>query len=78
MANTIKQKLHDLINNTNDELLLNRIYEFLLTQKPTSENGPLWNKLSVEQQQEILLNLEESDYSNNLVPNEEVKRIYLK
>jgi hypothetical protein len=77
MIKSIKQKLHDFIENADDELLLNRIYEFLLERKNTSANGDLWNKLSTEQQQDLLLSLEESNDSNNLISNEEIKRLYI-
>jgi len=74
MPNSIKQKLHDLIEKTDNESLLNQIYEFLLAHTTTPVNGDLWNMLSIEQQKELLLSLEESNDATNLISNEEVKR----
>ena len=72
MATSIKQKLHTLIDNIDNESLLNQVYE-LIYKKNSSKEGDLWNKLTPQQQQEVLLSLEESNDSNNLIPNEKVK-----
>lgn len=77
MPNSIKQKLHDLIEKTDNESLLNQIYEFLLAHTTTPVNGDLWNMLSIEQQKELFLSLEESNDATNLISNEEVKRKHI-
>lgn len=77
MATSIKQKLHELIDQIDNESLLRQAYE-LIYKKNASKEGDLWNKLSQEQQEEILISLEESDDPENLISNEEVKRIHRK
>jgi len=44
----------------------------------SSKEGDLWNKLTPEQQEEILLSLDESNDPNNLISNEEVKKNHKK
>lgn len=73
MATSIKQKLHDLIEKIENESILNQVYE-LIYKKSFSKEGDLWSKLSPEQQMEVLLSLEESNDSNNLISNEELKK----
>lgn len=77
MATSIKQKLHDLIEKIDNEAILNQVYE-LIYKKSSSKEGDLWNKLTPEQQQEVLLSLEESNTPNNLISNEEVKKNHKK
>jgi len=77
MGNSIKQKLHKLIDKIENESILTQVYE-LIYKKSSSKEGDLWNKLSPEQQKEVLLSLEESEDPNNLISNEEVKRNHKK
>lgn len=77
MAISIKQKLHDLIDKIENEGILNQAYE-LIYKKAASKEGDLWNKLTLEQQEEVLLSLEESKDSNNLISNEEARKIHNK
>jgi hypothetical protein len=74
MAPSIKQKIYDLIDKIDNESTLNQVYE-LIYKKSSSKEGDLWNKLTPDQQKELLQNLEESDDPKNLIPNEEVKTI---
>jgi len=74
MADSIKQKLYKLIEDTDNESLLKEAYEFIYKKK-TAKEGDLWSKLSPEQQKEVLTALEESANPENLIPNEEVKKL---
>ncbi|HSY61444.1 MAG TPA: hypothetical protein VK796_06180 [Cytophaga sp.] len=77
MATSIKQKLHTLIDNIDNESLLTQVYE-LIYKKSASKEGDLWSKLSPEQQQEVLLSLEESNDATNLISNDDVKKSHKK
>jgi hypothetical protein len=77
MATSIKQKLHTLIDNIDNESLLTQVYE-LIYKKNSSKEGDLWNKLTTQQQQEVLLSLEESNDANNLISNDDVKKSHKK
>jgi hypothetical protein len=77
MATSIKQKLHTLIDNIDNESLLTQVYE-LIYKKNSSKEGDLWNKLTQQQQEEVLLSLEESNDTNNLISNEDVKKSHKK
>jgi TRAP-type C4-dicarboxylate transport system substrate-binding protein len=77
MAASIKKKLHDLIDKIDNESILTQVYE-LIYKKNISTEGDLWNKLTKEQQREVLLSLEESNDSQNLVSREEAKRNHKK
>lgn len=77
MATSIKQKLHTLIDNIDNESLLTQVYE-LIYKKNSSKEGDLWSKLSPQQQEEVLLSLEESNNPSNLISNEDVKKSHKK
>lgn len=77
MATSLKQKLHELIDQIDNESMLRQAYE-LIYKKNASKEGDLWNKLSREQQEEILCSLEESNDPENLISNEEVRRLHKK
>ncbi|ABG59873.1 hypothetical protein [Cytophaga hutchinsonii] len=77
MATSIKQKLHTLIDTIDNESLLTQVYE-LIYKKSSSKEGDLWNKLTSQQQQEVLLSLEESNDTNNLISNDDVKKSHKK
>lgn len=77
MATSIKQKLHTLIDNIDNESLLTQVYE-LIYKKNSSKEGDLWSTLTPQQQQEVLLSLEESNDPTNLISNDEVKKNHKK
>ncbi len=77
MAISIKQKLHELIDAIDNESILNQVYE-LISKKSTSKENDLWSKLSIEQQKEVLLSLEESEEPYNLTSHEDVKKNHKK
>lgn len=72
MAPSIKQKIYDLIDKIDNESTLNQVYE-LIYMKSSSKEGDLWNKLTPDQQTELLKNLKESYDPENMISNEKVK-----
>jgi hypothetical protein len=77
MVTSIKQKLHDLIDQIDNESILNQIYA-LINLKNSSKGDRLWNNLTPEEQSEVLLSLKESQDQNNLISNDEVKKQHRK
>ena len=70
----LKASFHDLIDSIDNEKLLARVYE-LLKRKKDSKEGLLWERLSVEDKQELILALEESaDYGNLISQSEMTKK----
>ena len=72
MRTSIKQKLHDLIDQIENEQFLKQVYKLINSKSPVT-NGKLWVQLTSDQQNEILLSLEESNDPKNLISNDEVK-----
>ena len=69
----IKEDFHHLIDTIEDEQLLIGYYQ-LVKQLSDNQNGRLWNSLSEEQKEELLIAYDESFDPANLVPHEEVKK----
>ena len=68
-----KEAFHKLIDRIEDEKIL--IGYFNLIQKlNNNQTGELWNSLSPDEKNELLLSYEESFDSRNLLNHEEVKR----
>ena len=66
MTTSIKQKLHDLIDQIENESILRQVYDLIYRQK-ASMVGDLWKGLTPEQQTEVLASLEESNDPKNLI-----------
>ena len=62
----IRNNFHQLIDEIDNESLLMKFYELLLKSKVQKE-GELWNQLSDEQKNEVLLAESESHYEKNLI-----------
>ena len=62
----IRNNFHQLIDKIDNESLLMKFYELLLKSKVQKE-GELWNQLSDEQKNEVLLAESESHYEKNLI-----------
>jgi hypothetical protein len=45
-----------------------------MKKRATSEDGKLWSRLTKEDQESLLLTLEESEQSYNLIDHEEMKK----
>lgn len=71
---TLKTDLHQIIDELDDEELLEKFYQEVLTL--ISNSDKLWDKLSKAQQQEVLKSLEESKHKNNLADHETVIKKY--
>jgi hypothetical protein len=69
----VKEDFHHLIDTIEDEQVLIGYYQ-LVKQLSDNQNGQIWNTLTEEQQQEVLLAYDESFDEKNLISHEEVKR----
>lgn len=68
----LKQRFHQLIDSIDNENLLINFYD-LIKKRSTAKEGQLWNKLSEQEQQELILSLDESKNPENLIDHEEMK-----
>jgi len=62
----IKTNFHHLIDEIDNEPLLMKFYDLLIKSRVQKEGG-LWNQLSKEQKNELLLAESESHYKKNLI-----------
>ena len=68
----VREKLHKLIDEIKDDRLLNEFLTLFSSLKPEFE-GQLYNSLSQQQKDELLLSFTESLDSKNLIEHNEVK-----
>ncbi|MDY0343402.1 MAG: hypothetical protein RBR28_07505 [Lentimicrobium sp.] len=68
----IKTSLHKLIDKIDNGVVLSRLYE-ILEKAFTIKDGSLWNTLTEEERQELLLIDTETDDENNLISMETLK-----
>lgn len=68
----LRERLHKMIDRVENDELLQSIYQVLLVSK-SDVSGKLWQSLTQEQRDEVLLSLIESDDDANLVDWETVK-----
>ena len=69
----LKNSFHNLIDSINNDALLMRFYD-IISQIKNSREGELWNKLSKEDQEDLLLSAKESENEENLISHEEMKK----
>ena len=69
----VKEDFHHLIDTIDDEQLLNGYFQ-LIQQLTNQQNGQIWNNLTENQKNEVLLSYDESFDDNNLTPHEKVKK----
>ncbi|MGC3945540.1 MAG: hypothetical protein QM762_13655 [Chryseolinea sp.] len=69
----LKSQLHRILEGIEDERLLHAIHAFL-EERVTQETGKIWEKLTDDQREEVLLAYEESENEENLIDWEEVKK----
>ena len=62
----IKTNFHHLIDEIDNEPLLMKFYDLLLKSR-VQEEGELWNQLSEDQKNELLIAESESHYQKNLI-----------
>ncbi len=72
-----KEAFHQLIDKINDENILKGYLE-LIQRLNRHQEYTLWNELSEEQQEELLLAYDESFDKKNLITHEEVRKQYEK
>ena len=68
----IKQNFHNLIDKIDNERLLINFYE-LMKKRSSAQEGKLWNRLSKDQQNELLTALEEIQHPENLISHSKMK-----
>jgi len=67
----LKSNIHKIIDGIQNEQLLKTIYDFLKVRE-TNKPGQLWNSLTPEQKEELLLAYDESEDERNLIDREKV------
>lgn len=66
----LKSNIHKIVDGIQNEQLLQTLYNFLKASQ-SSKSGKLWNSLTEEQKQEVLLAFEESENEENLIDREQ-------
>lgn len=67
----LRSNIHKIVDGIQNEQLLKTIYDFLKVRE-TNEPGRLWDSLTEDQKQEVLLAYDESEDENNLIDREKV------
>jgi hypothetical protein len=73
----LRKSFHNLIDTIDNENILLFFYD-MMKRKSSSKDGQIWNKLSVEQKEELLLSIKESENTDNLISHEEMKNKHKK
>lgn len=73
----LKKSFHNLIDSIDNEYLLLDFYE-LIKKRVNSKDGRLWNKLTKEEQNDLLNTVEESKNPEYLLSHEDVKKKHKK
>jgi hypothetical protein len=73
----LKKSFHSLIDSIDNDNLLMNFYD-LLKSRTSAKEGQLWNRLTKDEQEELLLSLEESENPENLISHEEMKKKHKK
>ena len=68
----IRNNIHLLVDKIDNENFLKELYD-LISKRYASKEGQLWNQLSEQEQEELLLAFDESDNPDNLISNAEMK-----
>ena len=68
----LRKNFHALIDSIDNENILLFFYD-LLKRKSDDKEGHIWNRLSDEQKQELLLSALESENPDNLISHEDLK-----
>lgn len=69
----LRKNFHLLIDNIENEALLNNFYD-LMKFRYTAKDGQLWNKLTILEQEELLMTLEESNNPDYLISEDDMKK----
>ena len=73
----IKKSFHNLIDSIDNESILLLFYD-LMKSKSSPKEGQIWNRLTQEQKEELMLSLKESENSENLISHEDMKKKHQK
>ena len=69
----LKRSFHHLIDSIENENLLIKFYD-LMKSRSSVNDGQLWDRLTKEEQEELMCSFEESDDPQNLISHEEMKK----
>ena len=69
----LRSNIHKIVDRIQSEQLLQTLYDFLKVRE-TNKPGRLWDSLTEEQKQEVLLAYDESEDENNLIDREKIFR----
>lgn len=73
----LRTNFHTLIDNFQNENVLSKFYE-ILSKSNKSNDGKLWARLSILEQEELIQIMKSSEDEANLVSNDEMKSKYKK
>jgi len=73
----LRKNFHLLIDSIENETLLTNLYDLMKSRSTTIE-GQLWNRLTTQEQEELLMTLEESNNQDYLISQEEMKKKHKK
>lgn len=73
----LKKKFHLLIDSIENDHLLANFYD-LLKNRSTTKEGQLWNRLTYQEQEELISALGESENADYLISNDEMKKKHSK
>jgi len=73
----LKKNFHHLIDSIDNENLLINFFD-LIKRRYSTKEGQLWNRLTKQEQEELLLAVEESENSENLISHEEMNEKHKK
>lgn len=73
----LKQNFHHLIDSIDNESLLINFYD-LIKKRASAKEGHLWNKLTDQEQEELLQSLEESKNPETLTNHEDMRKKHKK
>ena len=68
----LRKNFHLLIDNIENETLLNNFYD-LMKSRSNAIEGQLWNRLTIQEQEELSMTLQESNNPDYLISQEEMK-----
>jgi len=73
METTIRDRVHKIIDQIDDERFLKQLLDWL-DQSQEAKEGALWGRLTDEQKKETLKSLKESDNPDNLIAQDKMKK----
>ena len=74
----LRQDFHQLIDSIEDKIILQRFYKLFKAEVSSENKGELWKKLSVLEQNDLLISYAESENPDNLISHNEMKKKHQK